>query len=445
MSITSLETVANPTYIPAITITTPTPTRSTTASELPGASAATPTNSTTNAKGVPGSYRLLYRGALSLPDSLLLLDGLTFAARLDSPSKQSTFHLLENPLALALESMRGRPTLRHLGIVNLKDVYLDESGGVEMDIHPLAMLSQIYFENTFCLLPFSSSVASTSNSIPPPQRSEIGVRVALGDSNGPETTEIVIFAQLVASSDSATKTIRLCVGRITQRPSAPQTVPRKPRPDDPIPRKPPAFFVRDLKRTGSLGVVGSSVRELKRVASGNITGAVPLKKQKLASNGSVADLGSGVRLGVPDLEPGDVVFKVPELPLKPSKVKGKGKEKDVFGDVSEVPRVGKGKQKADEGSVGVVDEAGFEKANKNVIKRSTIEYLGRIKDPTDATRFIDKSHSEFKDLYGFIYRGVGFALRAKMRTCNIEPSIVNRLIDMHALMYLGGRGGSFGA
>ena len=135
-----------------------------------------------------------------MPDSLLLLDGLTFAARLDSPSKQSTFHLLENPLALALESMRGRPTLRHLGIMNLKDVYLDESGGVEMyvssllsldirvdlsvrDIHPLAMLSQIYFENTFCLLPFSSSVASTSNSTCPPQRSEIGVRVALGDSS----------------------------------------------------------------------------------------------------------------------------------------------------------------------------------------------------------------------------------------------------------------------
>lgn len=156
------------------------------------------------------------------------------------------------------------------------------------------------------------------------------------------------------------------MGRITQRPSAPQTVPRKPRPDDPIPRKPPAFFVRDLKRTGSLGVVGSSSRELKRVASGNTTGAGPLKKQKLAANGSVADLGSGVRLGVPDLELGDVVFKVPELPLKQSKVKGKGKEKDVFGDVSEVARAGKGKQKADEGSAGAVDEAGFEKANKNV-------------------------------------------------------------------------------
>jgi hypothetical protein len=78
------------------------------------------------------SYRLLYRGALSLPDSLLLLDGLTFSVRLNSPSKHSTFNLLQNPLALALESMRGRPSLRFLGTVFLRDVWMDESGGVEM-------------------------------------------------------------------------------------------------------------------------------------------------------------------------------------------------------------------------------------------------------------------------------------------------------------------------
>lgn len=173
------------------------------------------------------------------------------------------------------------------------------------------------------------------------------------------------------------------MGRITQRPSAPQTVPRKPRPDDPIPRKPPAFFVRDLKRTGSLGVVGSNSRELKRVASGNITGAGPLKRQKLAANGSVADLGSGVRLGVLDVAPGNLVFKVPELPLKQGKVKGKGKEKDVFGDVSEFARVGKGKQKADEGSMVVVDEAAFEKANKNVsFGVASLASLPQLNQPT---------------------------------------------------------------
>jgi len=67
-----------------------------------------------------------------LPDSHILLDGLTFAARLDSPSKHS--HLLENSLALALESMRGRPSLRFMGVVKLHDdkLWLDESGGIEM-------------------------------------------------------------------------------------------------------------------------------------------------------------------------------------------------------------------------------------------------------------------------------------------------------------------------
>ncbi|KAF9477878.1 hypothetical protein BDN70DRAFT_79522 [Pholiota conissans] len=391
----------------------------------------TPTPPPTYAQGSPNaipmggfaaplpSYRLLYRGALSLPDSLLPLDGLTFAARLDSPSKQSTFHLLENPLALALESMRGRPTLRWMGVVNLKDVYLDESGRVEMDIHPLAVLSQIYFENTFCLLPFASSSRNTV-----PERSEIGVKVALGDSNGPETTEIVIFAQRAPCIEDANN-IRLYVGRVTPQPAQPQVKPRGPRPDDPTPRRPPAFFIRDLKRTGSLNNIGG----LKRVASSGGATTGPLKKQKTL--GAVAGLGSGVRLGE------EVVFKVPDLPKQ---AKGKGKEKDVFGDVSEVQRgvaSANGKQKADDKS-----EAGLEKASKNAIKKATIDYLAKTKDPTDSTRFIDKSHPEFKDLYGYIYRGVGYALRSNIRLSNIDSNVINGLIDKHALMYLPGCSGS---
>jgi hypothetical protein len=103
--------------------------------------------------------------------------------------------------------------------------------------------------------------------------------------------------------------------------------------------------VRDLKRTDSFGVAGSSSQELKRVASGNITGAGPLKKQKLVVNGSVADLGSGVRLGVPDVELGDVVFKVPELPLKQSKVKGKGKERMCLEMYLRLHALGKGSRR----------------------------------------------------------------------------------------------------
>jgi len=79
-----------------------------------------------------GSYRLLYRGALSLPDSHIVLDGLTFAVKLDSPVKSVSSLLLENNLALALESMRGRPSLQLMGVVKLADLWMDESGGVEM-------------------------------------------------------------------------------------------------------------------------------------------------------------------------------------------------------------------------------------------------------------------------------------------------------------------------
>lgn len=125
--------------------------------------------------------RLLYRGALSLPDSYLLLDGLTFSTNL-----LANKDLLHNPLALALESMRGRPSLRLKGTEQLKDVWIDASDDVCMyvesialhpapltpyrDIHPNATLSHIYFENILCLSRLS-----------PDGRTEIGVRVALGD------------------------------------------------------------------------------------------------------------------------------------------------------------------------------------------------------------------------------------------------------------------------
>lgn len=75
--------------------------------------------------------RLLYRGALSLPDSYLLLDGLTFSANLFANKD-----LLHNPLALALESMRGRPSLRLKGTEQLKDIWIDPSDDVCMYVSP---------------------------------------------------------------------------------------------------------------------------------------------------------------------------------------------------------------------------------------------------------------------------------------------------------------------
>ena len=117
----------------SISVRTPTPTPPRSTAKTASQSWNTPASKANGmSNSFQPSYRLLYRGALSLPDSLILLDGLTFAARLDSPSKHSTFNLLQNPLALALESMRGRPSLRFMGTVLLRDVWLDESGGIEM-------------------------------------------------------------------------------------------------------------------------------------------------------------------------------------------------------------------------------------------------------------------------------------------------------------------------
>lgn len=191
------------------------------------------------------------------------------------------------------------------------------------------------------------------------------------------------------------------------------------------------------------------------MASGTVPGgATAPKRQKLMRVGSVADLGSGVRLGG---ETGGVgqLFKIPELPIKHATSKGKEKEKekaDVFGDVEEVPTrvigVGvesksnsKGGKKKAEDNEDVA--ATSERANKNLIKKATIAYLARTKDPTRADNpSIDKHHPDFKEFYGFVYRGVGYALRAKMKLGTVvDPELVDRLVGTHVRMYLDGCGG----
>ncbi|KAH6910335.1 hypothetical protein BKA70DRAFT_1272802 [Coprinopsis sp. MPI-PUGE-AT-0042] len=328
----------------------------------------------------PSSYRLLYRGALSLPDSHLLLDGLTFSACLESPSKHTkSYSLLENPLALALESMRGRPSLRFLGVVKLSD---DSWTKLAIDIHPRAILSRIYFENTFCLRPFASSGS--------PERYPIEVRDGSSNEDGPDTTNIIIYAQLKTappfpSGNEAPRTIRLSVARITLRPPTQQ---RLPRPDDPIPRKPPILFC-----SASLA---------------NVNGAS--KRAKLAQGGS---------------EMNDV-FKVPEVPIRQSK----GKEKDVFGILRSYQLE---RQTEDELPL---DGAAIEKANKSDIKKITIDHLAQTKDPTQKGVFIDKKHPEWKDLWGYVYRG-----RHRMKIGRVlDVALVDRLVRCTSKLYLTGTG-----
>ncbi|KAF9462375.1 hypothetical protein BDZ94DRAFT_1309646 [Collybia nuda] len=418
--------------VPLISITNPTPPRP-----------IEPPNS--------NSYRLLYRGALSLPDSHLLLDGLTFAARLESPSKHN--HLLQNPLALALESMRGRPSLRLLGVVKLDDdnIWLDDSGGIELDIHPNATLTRIYFENTFCLVPFASTSKPTSIS---PDTSDIGLKVAIGDIDGPDTTEIVICADCAPNYDQDNRRLRLIVARIAPRPVSRTNVLRLPRPDDPTPRKPPLFFGggktgmrMKLTRMASDGSVLGG-RELKGAPS--LSGATP-KRQEVG----LADLGSGFRLGE-EKQGQKGLFKVPQVPPINGKAKGKEisrpvtGEMDVFGgsDIGidiynrKPPSVGKGKRKRDAHDDGIGETnlaIETERANKNAIKLCVLNNLSNVKDPTSVR--IDKTHPDYKEIFGWVYRGVGFALRARMKTRPIDMSIAERLVKTHINMYVGGHGG----
>lgn len=124
MSFTTTSTAENP----AITVTNPTPPRSRFSSDPASSSPLTQINS-------PKSRRLLYRGALCLPDSHILLDGLTFTGNTagNGSGSGSGMSLLENPLALALESMRGRPTLRFMGTrkVNVAEGGAGAGGWVE--------------------------------------------------------------------------------------------------------------------------------------------------------------------------------------------------------------------------------------------------------------------------------------------------------------------------
>jgi hypothetical protein len=107
-------------------------------SETPPRPAFTSLNSSECLTSTPSSgtrrHRLLYRGALALPDSWITLDGLTFISSTVGAGINS-LELLQSPLALALESMRGRPTIHLVGMVKLKElkgVWLDETGDVSL-------------------------------------------------------------------------------------------------------------------------------------------------------------------------------------------------------------------------------------------------------------------------------------------------------------------------
>ena len=78
----------------------------------------------------PPSHRLLFRGSLSVPDSRLLLHGFSFTVPIDNTQSPS-IRLLQNHLALSLESMRGR-SLALTGPTRVDAVLLDKMAEVDV-------------------------------------------------------------------------------------------------------------------------------------------------------------------------------------------------------------------------------------------------------------------------------------------------------------------------
>ncbi|KIK96340.1 hypothetical protein PAXRUDRAFT_826052 [Paxillus rubicundulus Ve08.2h10] len=335
---------------------------------------------------------------------------------------------------------------------------MDDAGEVYMDIHPFATLSRVYFENILCL----SALIPASHDMYGPKRTEVGVRVSLGDTDGPETTEIIIYGEAStflyppqpssaapSSEPSGSLPLTIRVARITP-------APRPPRPDDPTPRKPPAHLyggsaIRELganKRIKPRSVSGKDKAKAKEWDEDDIVrrarevmlhlpgSNVPVnarakaKDKRMVSVADKAKQRSGGK-GQPSLK--DSVFKVPELPAK-ARRKQEDAGTDVFGIV-EPPLTstngagarGKGKAK-DAALDGEDGESSTEAANKVVLKKSAVRHLANVG--------ISRTHLEFKDIFGFVYRGAAFALRAQIKTSHLSTQTVEAIIEAHAKLYV---------
>ncbi|KIJ06467.1 hypothetical protein PAXINDRAFT_158718, partial [Paxillus involutus ATCC 200175] len=326
------------------------------------------------------------------------------------------------------------------------------------DIHPFATLSRVYLENILCL----SHLIPASHDMYGPKRTEVGVRVSLGDTDGPETTEIIIYGEAdtllcppqfssatPSSESSGSPPLTMRVARITP-------TPRPPRPDDPTPRKPPAYLyggsaIRELganKRIKPRSISGKDkakanerdeddiVRRAREVMLHLPGSNVPVNGRAKAKDkrmGSIADKAKQKSHGKGQPSFKDSVFKVPELPAK-ARRRQEDAGTDVFGIV-EPPLTstngssakGKGKAK-DTGLDGEDGESSTEATNKIVLKKSAVRHL--------ANAGISRSHPEFKDLFGFVYRGAAFALRAQIKTSHLSTQAVEAITEAHVKLYV---------
>jgi len=195
--------------------------------------------------------------------------------------------------------------------------------------------------------------------------------------------------------------LSLVARRIVPVPLIPPPLMRLPRPDDPTPRKPPLVIFG--KKTGeSQRTGGSKLKEPEMEDP-------PLKRGKEIKGlptkaGTTKGLGRGTSFRVPD----DVFGSTPLVtPTLSAKGKGKGKIEGLSNEQ-------------------------FETLNKAEVKKSAVKFLSKYG--------IAKDDPNFKEVFGFVYRGASFALRTCMRSEVISTNLIDKCADMHARMYVRGDG-----
>jgi len=195
-------------------------------------------------------------------------------------------------------------------------------------------------------------------------------------------------------------------------------------------------------------------------------------KKKTKNGTMAASLGSDVRMGQKDLvKKGDKIFKVPDVPLRSGCGHSGPDGEDVFGAIglnglAGDKNGGKGKGKGKD-VLGTKEEDNvvgeIEIDNKMLIKQSAVHAL--------SFHGITKQHEEFKELFGFVYRGAMFALvrlfclsfiyssgflaslcrfiiplnllsqRKKVKVATLDTRTVDRIVEAHVGMYVSTVGG----
>ncbi|QRW25372.1 hypothetical protein RhiXN_07321 [Rhizoctonia solani] len=352
-------------------------------------------------------------------------DGIQFIARLPGVVPP----LLSAPLPLALESMRRIPALKLIGTMKLSPdtARLDTEIDVRLYIHPQAYVTHGYFQRVLALGAEYIPERPLLRSPHPhphidPRITSTAVRIGLGED------VIVVYGRsnrknTLASSEAKEQANWNSLLRATRSDI------RAPRPDDPLPREPPTRAM--LRRTESTLVGGikrtmSGTKRFGRVRSEVVVRGLgeqidtPLSKPtKLKEpTSSVRRKGGGGGKGKSKAEEADDPFAVG------------GPESEV--DASAVLPKMMARVKSASAAAPVAGSGGEETANKALIKRlaqSALETYG-----------IDREDPGFKEVFGYVTRGVGFAFRNKMKCEKIGKDELRRMVVRHVELYVAGNG-----